>query len=169
MCIVIDTNTLHLVFKKNTSQHIDFKPILSWIVYGKGKVVFGGTKYNVQLRRARSYLGVFAELDRAGKAVKLDDNHVDKIQHCIDQELPDCNDTHLMAIIIVSKCKLLCTCDRTAIPNIKNPSYYPSDIKPPKIYCQSRNQNLLNDHNIAEICKPCVKGTKQLRMYFNIN
>ena len=169
MCIVIDINTLHLVFKQNTARHTDFKPILNWIVSGKGKVVYGGSKYNTELKRAGSYLFLFTELDRAGKSIRLIDNDVDEVQHSLDQEIPNSNDSHLMAIIIVSKCKLLCTCDRRSMPNIKNRNYYPSGVNPPKIYCQLRNRRLLNDSNIAEICKPCVKGTKSLRMSFDIN
>lgn len=164
MCIVIDANTFHLVFNSRSPQNINFRPVLDWIAYGNGKIVYGGTKYKKELLCARTYFSYFIELDRAGKVIKLSDSAVDNIQKSLDKLIPQCNDTHLLAIIINSKCKLLCTCEREAIEYIKNQDIYPTGVRPPKIYSQYRNRHLLNDKNIAEICKPCAKGTKLLRL-----
>ncbi len=65
----------------------------------------------------------------------------------------DFNDEHIIAIVIVSGCMLICTKDEKAFRFIKDPSFYPKHCKRPKIYLTKRNKNLLADCNIAPICK----------------
>jgi hypothetical protein len=64
------------------------------------------------------------------------------------------NDEHLVAILDVSGCKLLCTKDIEAMPYIKRKDFY-SDQKTPKIYSGSRNRNLLNATNIVALKNIC--------------
>jgi hypothetical protein len=52
MCIIIDTNRFSSIFEEENSDHDEFKPILDWIIFGKGKIVYGGTKYKQELTRA---------------------------------------------------------------------------------------------------------------------
>ena len=63
---------------------------------------------------------------------------------------------NIVAIIIVSKCKIFCTKDGRSFKFIQNRALYPKGISPPKIYKQESNKNILKNYNIAEICKPNV-------------
>ena len=68
MCIIIDANTLSLVFNPETKGHEEFKPVFKWIDKGKGKIVYGGTKYEEELIKAGK-LKLIRRYNDAGKAV----------------------------------------------------------------------------------------------------
>ena len=89
MCIVIDANVFSSVFSRSSLDHGEFKPVLKWIIEGRGKIVYGGTKYISELRAAPKYLGIFNQLEMAGKVVKLCDSRVDDFQKLIDMK-KDC-------------------------------------------------------------------------------
>jgi hypothetical protein len=74
MCIVIDTNTLASVFVRSSAKHNEFKPVLDWIEFGRGQIVFGGTRY---LQEIKGYHKLFTELRRANKAIPVSNDRVD--------------------------------------------------------------------------------------------
>jgi predicted nucleic acid-binding protein len=168
MCIVIDVNVISALFNNKNNDHPRFVPLLEWLVAGKGKMVYGGTKYKKELRLLSSYFGLILELGRAGKVIEVDQAKVDQFQISIEQDNSNINfnDPHIVAIVAISKCKLVCSCDQNSFQFIKDRRLYPPNVCPPKIYCSYRNRNLLNDNNIAEICKPCSRGTKDLKELF---
>ena len=170
MCIIIDSCCFASVFEKRALDHSDFRPVLEWVVAGKGKIVYGGTKYRRELKRAKKYIFFIGELKRAGKTVELPSQIVDEIENETKQKISHRNfdDQHIVAMIIVSKCRLICTKDKRANPFIKEPSLYPKKFKVPKLYCSSRNANLLRDDYIIEICRPIKKGSKDLRQLFKL-
>lgn len=45
MAIIIDANCLARVFDKTNIEHDEFVPVFDWIVNGKGKLIYGGSKY----------------------------------------------------------------------------------------------------------------------------
>jgi predicted nucleic acid-binding protein len=155
MCIVIDTNSFASVFDAKSDDHPEFRPVLNWITNGKGKIVYGGTKYRDELRAAQRYLGVFGELARARKVVEIPDVDVDREQERIENLVlhRDFDDPHIVAIVSVSRCKLVCSRDKRAYRFIKDVSLYPKAGMRPKIYSDSNNSDLLCDHNIADCCK----------------
>ncbi len=155
MCLVIDINTLSCVFNETNADHEEFKPVFDWIEAGKGKIVFGGTNYMKELRKARQYLRLFADYSKKRKTVRLNDNEVDKHEKEIISKVndPDCNDPHIMAIIAVSKCKVLCSNDKKSYKYLKNPKFYPKGVDRPKIFSRKSCENLLVDDNILQICK----------------
>jgi len=153
MCVVLDCNIISSVFNPSEKDHEEFKPVLHWITSGNGKMVFGGSKYKKELNRMKSYLKFIKELSKAGKCINVDDSAVDKIQNEIKNKHRDFNDYHIVAIIIVSKVRIICTKDKKAIPWFKNSDLYPSDVKKPKIYTSKRNRNLLNRRKyIGNVC-----------------
>jgi predicted nucleic acid-binding protein len=156
MCIVIDTNTFASVFEVNSQKYKEFYPVLEWIVYGNGKIVYGGTKYMQELRKAFKYLKFFVELSKVSKVVELDKQKVDEKQKEISTLVNhrDFNDQHLIAIIIVSGCKLICSDDSRAYRFIKIKSLYPKHIQCPMIYRGASNKDLLCNKNIVDICTP---------------
>ena len=109
MCIVIDTCTFASVFDPNSRKHNDFRPVRRWIVSGNGKVVYGGTKYKQELRKTSKYLRIIAELSKASRVVAIPDESVDAKQREIEKAFNhrDFDDPHIVAIVIVSGCRLI--------------------------------------------------------------
>jgi predicted nucleic acid-binding protein len=163
MCIVLDTCAFSPVFNSTDKRHKEYMPVLNWVVCGKGKLVYGGKQYKDELRRSPKYFKLFANLERAGKLVQLCDKNVDEWQKMVRDIEPnkDFDDPHLIAIILESKCKLICTDDKRAIPYLTDLRFYINNVKRPKIYKSSKNTSLLNDRYIADICKPCKNLSKQ--------
>lgn len=157
MCIIIDANTLGLVFNPETNGHEKFKPVLEWINNGRGMIVYGGTKYENELIKAGK-LKIIKLYKEVGKAVYICNKKVDDKQTEIENQVndPSFDDPHLAAIVCVSKCKLICSKDKSAYHFLKNPAIYSNNVSPPKIYNEQsfmKHKELLNDSNIAECCK----------------
>ncbi len=155
MCIVIDTNTFASVFNAKSQDHDKFKPVLDWIIGGKGKIVYGGKKYKRELAQAHKYLNLFREFDKANKIALVDDDRVDQQQTELETVIEHRNfdDPHLIAIIIVSGCRLICSTDSRAHPFFKDERLYPKHVKRPRIYSgHSSNVDLLCDENIVAVC-----------------
>ena len=127
MCIIIDTNTFASVFNEQCREHKKFVPVYKWIRFGKGRVVYGGTTYKNELRQAPRYWGVFIELRKQGKAQPVDDDKVDQRQAELEAMVhrKDFDDAHIIAIVTVSGCRLVCSDDMRAYPFIQDKSLYP--------------------------------------------
>ncbi len=50
MCIIIDANALPSVLKREP----ELCPVFNWINEGKGKIVYGGTKYKEELKKCQN-------------------------------------------------------------------------------------------------------------------
>jgi len=162
MCIVVDTNTIARVFDKNNSEHEEFKPVHDWIMEKKGKLVYGGTKYFEELEKMGQYLKLFTVLSKINKTVVVDTEAVDDYQAEAEHKIQhkDFDDPHLVAILKVSGCKLVCSVDERAFPFLKHHLFFKGKEKP-KIYSSSRNKDLLCDANIAECCTPSHDTTNE--------
>lgn len=162
MCIVIDTNCFTNVFVSSSEKHSEFQPVYDWVTKGKGRVVYGGTKYKKELERARKFVSIFTELSRKNKLVKVSDNKVDEWEEQIKQMLEAngkdhinderYNDAHLIAIFSVSGCRLLCSEDKKSFPFLNEKQYYLKPKKPPSFYTSNRNANLLCDQYMGPCC-----------------
>lgn len=155
MCIVIDANVFSSIFDGDAADHDEFRPVFNWIENGKGKIVYGGTKYKIELRAATKYLKLFAQLAIAGKTRELDSKAIDRKQEELERKINhrDFDDAHIIAIIIVSHCKLICSKDTRAYPFFQDKNLYPKNFFRPKIYSRSSHAHLLCDQNIAKCCK----------------
>ena len=120
---------------------------------GRGRIIFGGTKYKTELKNAPRYLKLFRLLKDSRRALEVRQDLVDERE----RELIDltdgtgCDDQHIIAIFCVSKCVLLCSSDSAAYPFIKDKRLYPKGHKRPAIYKSSRNTSLLCDRHIVPI------------------
>jgi hypothetical protein len=151
--IVVDINTFAPVFESQSTDGQEFSQVFSWIKSTKGACfVYGGTKYKAELRKAHKYFSLLTELQKKGKVTQIDDTLVDAYEKKLEGMCSDSafNDKHLVAIIEVSNCRLICTKDEEAMPYIKNKAFYESS-SPPKIYSGSRNKDLLNHTNIISL------------------
>lgn len=165
MCLVIDMNTIPSVFNPNLDNHEKYKPVLDWVINGKGKMVCGGSEYWKEFKLIGKYIGFFNQLNKAGKVVKIDDETVDKK---MDELMKLCNDAdfddpHIVALLIVSGCKVVSSEDARSYPYIKRKEWYPKGRDVPKIYKSSSFNNaasILCDENLADVCMPCLKLKK---------
>ena len=153
MAIVIDTNILAKLFDCENIDHPNFAPVLLWIDRRKGFLLFGGTIYLEELKKAGRYLKLINQLRTAGKAFRINCEAVD---HLHSQVLPrtagtKCNDSHIIALLAASKCSLLCTEDAASIKFMKDKSLYPKGMIRVKIYSSIRNSKLLKLSDIEAV------------------
>lgn len=162
MCVVIDSCTFSRVFDRTNAEHPEFKPVYEWIITGRGKIVFGGSKYKTELYNLKKYVSFINELSKRRKVVRIPDDEVDFLEKEVSEYAThrDFDDPHLIAIIVASGCKIICTSETRAIPFLKRKNFYPSSKLVPKLYTRKRNRNLLTDTNLASVCMPCERLTK---------
>ena len=160
MCIVIDTCVLSCVLDSKNTEHNKFEPVYRWLTKGPGKIVYGGKTYKKEFKRSiKNLTGILAELGRQGKIIIVSDNPINDYESIVEElitkkklDKSKYNDPHLVAIINSSKCKLVCTVDKKAMELLKMGDMYDGST-PPSIYSRKSNKNLLNNNNIAAICK----------------
>jgi len=157
MCIVIDTNRLSSVLNPKASDHGEFRPILDWIDRRKTKIVYGGTKYKEELSKAPKYFSTLVEMKKAGKVHEVDDGEVDRWENEIARKTQhtNFNDQAIVAIVIVSRCRLVCSNDQASFSFIRLKTLYPNGVSRPSIYTGRRNVALLNHKHIKGRCGPC--------------
>ena len=166
MCIVIDTNTLSKVFKNTDKKHSDFKPVLEWIKEGNGKIIVGGTTFNNELfEEVQWFIKAYRLLKQYNKVVEIDKKKVDTREKWVKSQIQDkdFDDPHIIALIGISGCKLLCTGDTRAVRFVHDKKLYPKGKLPPSIYTKAKNKDLLCDNNLAPCCKPKVKLTNAVK------
>lgn len=153
MCVVIDANTFAKVFNSDCADHAKFAPVKTWVMEGRGRIVYGGTKYKTELVNAPKYLKLFRLLKDSKRAFEVRQDLVDEREREILGLTAgsDCDDQHIIAIFCVSKCLLFCSSDSRAYPFIKDKRLYPKRHKRPAIYKSSRNSSLLCDRYIVPI------------------
>jgi len=172
MCVLIDTSSFSMVFSTSNKNHHKYKPVLDWIINGKGSVVYGGTKYFEEIGIQKMKL--LNILKDAGKAVVIDRNRIDDRVQLVLDIIPfdeDFDDPHLIAILQISKCKLICTDDKRLDPYIKDQRLFESMKNRPRIYRDKRNKNLLCDQYIADCCsKSKIKKSQidSIVKHFNV-
>ena len=67
MCIIVDSNTLAAVLNPTDSEHRQFKPVLDHINSGKSKMIFGGSRFEGEVRKLPKYIKILAEMRKANK------------------------------------------------------------------------------------------------------
>jgi predicted nucleic acid-binding protein len=156
--IVLDINCFHSVFDSKSSDNADFCHILDWIKKQRyACFVYGGTKYKFELKKIiKKYMNLVNEFKRAGKFVEIDEQKIDNNAVQLKRICPnaDFNDEHIVAILNVSGCKLICTKDIRAQEYIKRKDFY-SDKKTPRIYSSAKNKKLLSPKYIVELKNRC--------------
>ena len=61
MCLVIDPGCIPKVFDPMNREHTRFIPVWKWINNGKGRMIYGGTKYLKELSHLSKYLPLIVE------------------------------------------------------------------------------------------------------------
>ncbi len=155
MCLIIDANCIARVFDANNDDHEDFKKVLEWITEGCGKMIYGGKTYKEELAKLTKFLPLLKELHTKRKLILLDDALVDQAEDCAKkkEDDKDFDDPHLVAIVVISRCQVVCSKDKRAYRFLKMKKFYPNKLKPPRIYSKRSNTNLLSKRYIVGECK----------------
>ncbi|RZS90621.1 hypothetical protein [Aquimarina brevivitae] len=162
MAIIIDANCVANVFSKKSAKHRDFKPVLNWILLGKGLMIYGGSQYKKELTKTSKYLPIIRLLKDVGKAIEGDTIDIDEYQVVVEdlKDDIDFDDTHLPAIVVVTKCRIICSEDCRSIPFVQDSKYYPKGFKTPVYYTSIKNKKLLTDKYVDDSLKPLCKLNK---------
>lgn len=155
---MIDVNRIPSVFNPNVSDHLEFQPILDCIRTRGAKIVYGGRTYKTELLRMPNYYRLLVEMRKAGQVHEVDDESVDAEQQQVEKKTQHThfNDQAIVAIVIVSNCRFICSSDQNSYPFFKLKSLYPSRFKPPIIYSKHKHKALLNHRHIIGKCGPCA-------------
>ena len=173
MCVVIDMNVVNCVFNVDNQSHESFKPVKEWILNGKGKMVVGGETYFKELGKLAKFRKFYLALRKAGKVILVKpEKEIDDLELKLKDSLSHKNfdDPHIVALLIVSGCKVICSNDARAYPFFHKKEWYPKGRSIPKIYCDksySKHKEILTDNNMAEICLPCLKLKKADQQLFD--
>lgn len=161
MCIVIDLNRIPSVLNPEASDHSEFKHILEWIDSRSARIVYGGKKYKSELLKMRKYLKVLSERKKAGQVYEADDGKIDEIEEQLKEKTQntDFNDQAIVAIVIVSNSRFICSCDKKAHAFFKLKSLYPQHVKRPIIYSNSKHKDLLYHRDVISKCGPCCQSS----------
>jgi len=166
MCIIVDTNVMSCVLDKNNQ---DYFPVFDWVVNKNGKFVYGGTKYLNELSKQKKFLSFLVELGKLNKTFIANKKVVDDLQVKIENSVTnsDFDDPHLIAIIIATKCKLICSEDSRADKFLKSKQVFNIfDAKIPSIYRKAKHKRLLRNKNIVECCMPKLRLNKEQKDKF---
>lgn len=155
------------VFDSSNTNHEEFKPVKEWLFEGKGKIIYGGTKY---IKENLKYSRLFGELRKIGKAIYISNNLVDDEEDQVSKTIEhvDFDDQHLVALLRVSKCKLICSLDSRAYPFFRHNSFFSPANKKPKIYSRTRNKTLLCDSNFCDLCLPTTNTNNSQKQIISI-
>lgn len=149
MCLIVDANVLGEFFTND-----DFSIACAWIREGKGKLVFGGTKYRAELARVGPALRVVVELNRIGKTVQLADSSVDAREAEIAARSDlESDDPHIIAMVQESGCCVVCTKDRALQKDFSKRFRQRFGIKKPSVYKDKRHRRLICPDNIVPACR----------------
>ena len=143
MCVIIDTCCIPKVFNPKAKEHTRFSLLYAWISGKNGRLVYGGTKYKKELRVMTNFLKLFLNYDRKGKVTRLVDSAVDAFALKAKEKIraKAFNDEHLVGIVAISRCGVICTDDTTAIPFITRQDLYSSvNLQAPKIYSRRSHE-----------------------------
>jgi hypothetical protein len=145
MRIVIDANALSVVLDPGNQNHEEFKPVFDWIFSGRGKMTYGGTRYENELSRMRGLLGLIVELKKRGSTIVLERDSVDEMEDTIARAVGDSrfNDPHILAIVIVGRCRFVCSVDKGLHKFLQDRSLYPKNLPTAKIYAGLSSAGIL--------------------------
>lgn len=154
MCIVVDAPVLVPIFKASDPEHGRFLPVHDWVRSGAGKLVLGGSKYKEELASVSSVLPVLMELERRGRVVRVSDALVDREMMIVTglESSKDFDDPHLIAIVRVTGCRLVCLRDNRAHRFLVKVKLYGGRARP-RLFTNRKHKHLLCPANIAACCE----------------
>lgn len=155
MCIIADPPTFIPIFKETDPEYGKFSAVRDWVKNGPGKFITGGTTYQKELMAVKSIIGLLSELEKRGKVRRNNTTAVDREEGVVKALEPaqDFDDPHLVALVRVSGCKIICIRDPRSHRFLRMAKFYKSTKDRPKLYTREKNKNLLCNANMAPCCK----------------
>ena len=143
------------MFKNTDPNHEKYAPVAKWVKLKDGKFIIGGTTYKNELSRLNSILGILTEFARLGKIVRMEDKAVDLAVLDVQkiESSPNFDDPHLVALVRVSGCRLICVHDPRSHKYLRDGRFYNSLRNRPSLYTRPKNQHLLCSNNITNCCR----------------
>jgi hypothetical protein len=122
--------------------------VLELLLYGNGGgLIYGGEKYAKEVDfTSPTYLPLLVELERKGRMREICGHCVNRVSADLKRKIPDdpdFDDEHILALVIISKCRVVCTEEKRGLPFLKRSDLYPKGSRPPKIYGSKRNADIL--------------------------
>lgn len=113
MCMIVDINVAAKVLVINDDP--DFKHVHDSLFAENNnlnaKIMYGG-KLTEEYNRHHGVRRILLQLDRAGKAVRVDDAAIEnEVEAVVSTQLCESNDEHIIALARVSEARLLCSHD----------------------------------------------------------
>ena len=143
MCLIVDINVANKVLL--VSDDPDFMDVHICLFTNsnpRGSLVYGG-KLMDEYSKSREIIKKLVELDRAGRARRVDDDLIDEeMEWIIQSGLCKSNDGHIIALARVGRVRLLCSHDRDLHADFTNKELL---NKPRgKVYQRPTHRNLLS-------------------------
>lgn len=146
MCIIADPPIFAPMLNPKDPEHGDFSPIFHWVMNGHGKFVIGGEQYTQELSRISGVLSVIVQLERMGKIIRTKKDVTDNEVVLVKTIKPviDFDDPHLVALVRLTGCRVVCLRDRRAHRHLKDATLYRAPGARPKLYTCAKNKYLLS-------------------------
>jgi hypothetical protein len=121
VCLIIDVNIAHRALLRD--DDVDFKFVHSYLFserYPNGRLMFGG-RLAEEYGRVAALRRIVVELNRAGRAVRIEDKLVNDEEEAVCA-LGYCrsDDEHIIALARVSGVRLLCSLDQNLHADFTN-------------------------------------------------
>ncbi len=170
MCTVIDADTFSYFCNPDSARYSDFQPVRDWIENSSCKIVYGGTDYGNHLKNHQRFLRHLTEQEHKGKIERLNNYEVDRVTDAIKANYTraDFDDHHIVAIVLISRCKVVCSLD-SGLKNLIDECYsYSSSgrttinrqlrigsLRKPSIYSGGGSASTLRRRTSSDNCGPC--------------
>ena len=168
MCTVIDADTFSYFYNPDSAKYSDFQPVRDWIENSSCKIVHGGTDYANHLDNNQRFLGYLMEQWHKGKTKELCRAEVDRVTSVIRGNFSgiNFNDHHIVAIVLLSRCKLVCSIDN-GLKNLIDSCYSGSGratikrqlqirkFRKPNIYSGGGSAATIRRRTFSDNCGPC--------------
>jgi hypothetical protein len=147
MCLIIDNDVVHEVFKADSSSR--FVYIKEGLFEQKKplKLVYGG-RLRDEYFESETIRRIILQLDRAGRAVAMPDEAIKAVELSVEG-LCESNDAHVIALAVVSNARILLSSDKTLHQDFTNPDL----VKKPrgKVYQGVEHARLLSRSDSCKI------------------
>ena len=143
MCLIVDTNVASAFFCERAAQYDE---ILNAVVKGRCCIYYGGALRR-EYAKSKAILVQVLALDRAGRAKVLPDKEIDELSETFKDGCKS-DDPHVIALAVISNCRLLCTNDQLLEQDFTDPRL----LARPRgnIYKNASHRDLIRRH-----CRGC--------------
>ena len=142
MCLIIDVNVAHKILLM--SDDPDFRDVHECLFTSKmphARIAHGG-KLTREYLHSHKIRRVLVELDRAGRAWKVDDELVEReVEWVLESGLCESDDEHIIGLARVSHVRLLCSHDQALHIDFTNKALL--DKPRGKVYQTRKHKRLL--------------------------